>query len=103
MQDRMPFGKFKGWLVSALPGDYLDWLVNIKLSPWLRRAVETELEHRGDYDRPQPAVDLMDLPTLIRQWHREMAMKFHPDRDGSNEAMQAINHAHDRLRELLGD
>ena len=39
---------------------------------------------------------------VVRTWHREMVLKFHPDRGGSNEAMQAINTAHDRLKELVG-
>jgi curved DNA-binding protein CbpA len=39
---------------------------------------------------------------LIGRWYREMSLRFHPDRGGSDEAMQAINHAHDRLKELAG-
>jgi curved DNA-binding protein CbpA len=38
---------------------------------------------------------------LIAQWYREMAFKFHPDRDSSHAAMVAINHAHDRLKEMI--
>jgi hypothetical protein len=32
----------------------------------------------------------------------EMSMKYHPDRGGNVQVMQAINHAHDRLRQLAG-
>jgi hypothetical protein len=31
-----------------------------------------------------------------------MTLKYHPDRFGSHEAMTAINHAHERLRQLAG-
>ncbi len=36
-------------------------------------------------------VEEVDLRVLIRQTYRELAMKYHPDRKGSTEAMQALN------------
>jgi hypothetical protein len=37
---------------------------------------------------------------IIRRWYRDMTLRFHPDREGSHEAMKAINQAHDRLAKL---
>jgi hypothetical protein len=50
---------------------------------------------------PPPRRDLVDVQSLIARWYREMAFKFHPDRDGSHAAMVAINIAHDRLKEMI--
>jgi hypothetical protein len=42
-----------------------------------------------------------DLAETVAQWFREMSLRFHPDRGGATESMQAINHAHARLRDIL--
>jgi hypothetical protein len=39
---------------------------------------------------------------VIRNWYRELSLRFHPDRGGSHERQLALNVAHDRLKELLG-
>jgi hypothetical protein len=44
-----------------------------------------------------------DWGPVIRTWYRTLCLKFHPDRGGSTEQMQAINAAHDELRRLVGD
>jgi hypothetical protein len=44
----------------------------------------------------------LNCAEAVAQWYREMTLRFHPDRFGSHEAMTAINHAHQRLRQLLG-
>jgi hypothetical protein len=38
---------------------------------------------------------------IIRQWHHEMSLLFHPDRGGTCEAMQAVNAGADKLRKLF--
>jgi hypothetical protein len=102
----MPFGRYKGQAIADLPDDYLEWLATIDLLPWLEDLVLAELDerHRREWARrrepgtaPRPAVD---WDTVIRQWHREMVMRFHPDRGGSHEAMTALNVAYERLQEL---
>jgi exodeoxyribonuclease X len=38
----MPFGKHKGQLLTDVPGDYRDWLLNqADIDPYLRKALET--------------------------------------------------------------
>jgi hypothetical protein len=44
----MPFGKYKGRLVSDIPSSYLEWLTTIDLSDALQEAVVEELRLR-DY------------------------------------------------------
>ncbi len=44
---RMLFGKHKGQMLAEIPKGYLQWVLELpKLAPWLRQAVEKELEHR---------------------------------------------------------
>jgi hypothetical protein len=91
---RMSFGKHKGELV---------WVVNncTRINPWLKTAIEQELQHRckkpADVAPGPPPAPLSDI---IRTWYREMALRWHPDRGGSDDAMKAINHAHERLKQL---
>jgi hypothetical protein len=112
----MPFGQHKGKRLPDIPAAYLSWLLTIDLQPWLQRAVERELAYREREDAERPreqarrrrgrcetkAPPPVDWDGLLRSWYREMSLRFHPDRGGSTEAMQAINHAYDRLRELAG-
>ena len=94
---KMSFGKYKGWPLDQVPKEYLFWaLDNCKtLSPFLRQEIENTLRDEGT--DMQPAAQLHGI---LRQWHREMVMKFHPDRGGNVEAMKAINIGVERLREL---
>lgn len=43
---------------------------------------------------------IKDLDDLKKQY-RQLALKYHPDRGGTNEQMQIINAEHERLRNLL--
>ncbi len=43
----MPFGRFGGQPIRAIPDDYLRWLLTINLQPSLRGTIEGELESRG--------------------------------------------------------
>jgi hypothetical protein len=107
----MPFGRYRGQLLSDVPTDYLRWCWRTcDLSPWLRHAIEGELTRRcGSRPEPDPSASgaeagaLVRVRTAVQAWFREMALRYHPDRtldDGA--AMKVINHAHERLRELLG-
>jgi hypothetical protein len=83
----MPFGKYKGEYIEFVPREYLEWLWdNITLREPLRSAVYRELHWEDD----EPIYQL-DKADRIKQIYRQLAFKWHPDRGGSNEAMQAIN------------
>lgn len=55
--DLMPFGRYRGHPLSALPDDYFAWLRALPdLRPRLRAAVDAEAERRGiAADEPKPA------------------------------------------------
>jgi hypothetical protein len=104
----MPFGKHKGKFLRDIPTNYLEWLFReCNLRHPLLTAVQWELSSRAEDELDDEFPERFTPPAppwtdLIRQWHREMALQFHPDRGGHPEAMKAINHAVDRLKELTG-
>lgn len=105
MYVRMPFGKYRGYLLADIPDGYLLWVlreVDIE-SPILEEAIREELERRRvRAPDSKPAGSVVNVRSAVATWFREMAMCYHPDRTLDNgAAMKAINHAHERLRELL--
>ena len=45
----MPWGKYRGEALDAIPQGYLRWLLNADAAePWLRQAVRQELRRRGE-------------------------------------------------------
>jgi hypothetical protein len=107
--ERMTFGKHEGEQVSDVPTSYLRWCLRIcdNLEPWLRSAIAREMDRRNQEKarQEQPQQARRDLPAnlteLIPRWYRQLALRYHPDRGGSVEAMRVVNDAHERLRELL--
>jgi hypothetical protein len=108
----MPFGKFQGSLVSDLETWYLRWLVqgNELRNERIREAIVKELERRPATAESEPQPPPQRRPRkpragtwepILRAWYRDLALEFHPDRGGSLEAMQVINRANERLRELV--
>jgi hypothetical protein len=102
---RFNFGKHKGVPVSDVPTGYLRWVLRECecIDPPLRAAVEDELARRGSAPSAPAGAGHAVVPWdgLVARWYRELTMKWHPDRGGSREGMQAVNDAHDRLRKLL--
>lgn len=106
---RMPFGKHRGREIRDCPIDYLRWcLDNVEFrNPALRRAIRNHVEwceESPEGPTPPPAPGLP--PALVKRWirdvHHEMARQFHPDlRNGSHEAMTAVNAFKDRLEETM--
>ncbi|MHB8955439.1 MAG: J domain-containing protein [Pirellulaceae bacterium] len=96
----MPFGKHMGQAIEDIPTGYLRWLLTIDLLPHLQYAVQQELSNRkaGAQRQPPPKTPaVIDLAG----WYRRLSMRFHPDRGGSKEAMQAINAARELLEEMI--
>jgi hypothetical protein len=108
----MPFGKYRGLAVDALPDTYLQWLYDLDdLREPLRSAVYREWSRRfdggddgdRDYHRPTHADDFPDQDAalfreLIEAGYRALALKLHPDQGGSVEAMQRLNALVAKLR-----
>src|SRR5262245_19933812 len=103
---RLEFGKYRGSLLRDVPLGYLQWCLPendfVRGDPGLRHDIEAELSRRGGTPQTEEAGPLVQGAAVVRQWYREMVLRWHPDRGGNNDAMQAINDAHDRLRQLLG-
>lgn len=103
---RMPWGKHAGQRLEDIPIGYLVWLVNeCDLKDALRNAVEKELRRR-QFDQSGDPVPPNAKPTsisteIVNTWHRRMAVKFHPDKGGSHEAMKAVNFGRDLLVQLM--
>jgi hypothetical protein len=105
--ERMPFGKHRGWLLSELPDDYLDWLLHLdNLRPPLRRALDAEARQREPAHRPAipilPCVKPDLAAELIEAGRRAVAARHHPDRGGDGEHLAALNDAADRLLGFFG-
>jgi len=118
---KMPFGKYKNKRLSKIPTDYLEWCRDKcdTLTDDVRRAVEEELAAREAMDKPEeaepaagkgqePAVRPPRMSPLgqtlageVRMMFRNLALKYHPDRGGSPEAMRALNEFHETLQDLL--
>jgi hypothetical protein len=91
---RMPFGKFKGTEIDEIKPQYLQWLLeNIPLREPLRTAVFEVME-----TMPGPDKIAMPATQKVKGIYRELSMKYHPDRGGSKEAMQAVNEFYGKLR-----
>ena len=98
------FGMHRGKYISDVPSSYLEWLLReCDNLDWLleRRsrknwpaAAAGNVRHRHRRSITRRSIGA----TVIRSWHRELAMRFHPDRGGSVAAMQAVNVAADRLK-----
>jgi hypothetical protein len=117
---KMPFGKYKNKRVSKLPTDYLVWCLDKcdSLTDELRKAIEDELAGREDAPAQEAAAEEapeaagvpkppkvsplgQSLAGDVRLLFRSLALKYHPDRSGSREAMQALNEFHDQVQQLL--
>lgn len=89
----MPFGKWQGYDLAQIPTGYLTWLSsNTDLYGALKNAVQAELDRReGKEAQAEGAVD------ALKNVYRSLAMKWHPDKGGNHQAMQAINEFYEKL------
>jgi hypothetical protein len=77
------------------------------VNAWTKPDVDLFKDH-PHRDNTEPACSKTEEPgpipsgDVIRRWFREMCLKYHPDRNGDTKVMQALNDAHDRLKELCG-
>jgi hypothetical protein len=107
MDQRMPFGMFKGRRLAEVPIEYLRWLAGRPdLWTYLRTAVEAEIRRRrieppSDWPPSSCPVASSRLALdIIDAGRRSLARTLHPDVGGDHELMAAVNDAADRLRTL---
>lgn len=94
----LAFGKYKGQLLEDVPDNYLEWLDEQEWVKGLtRQALDAELKRRflkSGYTPEPPGF------SCISSLYKELAKKYHPDKGGSNEAMQAINEFYTALKKI---
>jgi hypothetical protein len=107
----LPFGKFKGHDLAAVPNDYILFLLSIPLrSPALRQAVKASARDRGLVEEPEPSAPRAwsretaeAALELVALGYRQAARRHHPDHGGDVRAMQAVNAAREVLTALVGE
>ncbi len=126
MTTRMPFGKWRGTLLTDIDVQYLNWLLTIDLRPRLRAEVAAEVQRRRDErenerrwrnweqnraGEEQQRRATADLPktrdvdgamalAIITRGYRSLSLEVHPDRGGDPEQMKRVNAAATWLREV---
>jgi hypothetical protein len=94
---RMPFGKYRGCEVDTLPPQYLEWLwENCDLREPLLSAVREALDLEEEDDTPAPRSALSPevramAKELVSTGYRMLALKLHPDRNGSHAPIVVLN------------
>ena len=104
----MPFGRYAGRPLDALPDDYLEWLATLgNLREPLRTRVERESRRRlGCAEAATPSLPLapeirLAAECIVSRGYRALATEHHPDAGGDHERMVALNVAHEALVGLL--
>jgi hypothetical protein len=119
----MPWGKYKGEDIHAIPTSYLGWVIEEanNLGPALRHAILTELcaryGERQDRDEPRervvyrdrivyesrvPAKDRAMATEIVTAGFRACLHRYHPDKGGSHDKTIRLTEARDALLKLLG-
>jgi hypothetical protein len=107
MNERMPWGKYKGWLLSECPTSYLFWVYREADAAkfWLKSAISDELNRRaGEEAAEESFAAPAELRGIVKTWFAGLARDYHPDRTHDDgKVMAALNEAHERLCLFSGD
>lgn len=102
---KMPWGKHKGKEITKLDSGYLSWLFfTAEISdPDLHDAIYAEMHVRflamfGYPDADVGSCDIEICDGSVKTVYRDMARKWHPDKGGCVEAMQAVNEFYEKLK-----
>jgi len=107
----MPFGKYKGVLLTDLTDQYLAWLLSpaVELREPLKQFVMDEADRRDRVLQAQRAAGLITADVIaaaheiIKQGLRVLTRARHPDAGGTVAGMAAANNAAELLRVALND
>ena len=91
----LQFGKYKGYDISNIPEDYLDWLISTT-----QKTLSDYKEEKARREYMQEA-SLPWVERVIQAGYRSLAMQHHPDHGGNTEDMRQINAAHEKLKQLV--
>lgn len=92
---KLNFGKYAGWDITAVPDDYIEYMISSN---------EKSLKMFKDEQERRIAVTDAKLPMMariIQAGYRVMANQNHPDKGGSTATMQEINAANEKLKVLI--
>jgi len=105
---RMPWGRYRGYDLAAVPGSYLVWVLETldDVDDSLRAAIRQELALRFDLHKawppppppPSPCRRCLEVSERWPTMYRRLAAACHPDHGGSASAMKLINELNDLLR-----
>jgi hypothetical protein len=93
----MPFGKYKGQPLTALPDDYLEWLRTRELRDPLKQELEAEWQSRTVALTAGAGSRDVALK-LIALGYRALIQAHHPDHGGSTATAQTVNRMAEWLR-----
>lgn len=104
---RLPFGKFRGKDLSAVPTSYLVWLVEDGVREPYWTSIRAELADRLDLVMAPAAAALVRPPDdlapafreLLTVGYKQLAKAAHPDHGGDLERMKAVNAVRDWCRQ----
>jgi hypothetical protein len=111
----MPWGKFRGEPLEAIPTSYLAWVLESATapSPALVRGIKQELAKRFDLTAesrpPLGGASVVAVPVTLREsidnivttGFRAVAQRMHPDHGGTSQAMRTALEARAFLRRAL--
>lgn len=92
---KLSFGKYNGWDITAVPDDYVEYMITSN---------EKSLKMFRDEQERRIAVTDAKLPMMariIQAGYRTLANQNHPDKGGSTSVMQEINAANEKLKVLI--
>jgi hypothetical protein len=108
LRTTMPWGKFRGWLLTDITSSYLCWVLESAeyASPVLRAAIQDVLQTRfgSPTSAPPPpprrgaCPDTSLASEIVSAGVRTLAKRHHPDVGGDTATMQKLNATADWLK-----